>query len=228
MGFGILFIGYFLLLNIGYYELTDAIAAAVMLYAFYKLKDINGGFKGGIAPASVFAAFGLLELALFSLPFFGIDLSISWLETLIPMLRHGIVCVTSILMLTGMKEVATEVELDALSKRCARNIYITIAVFAITILLEGGFFVSASNPKLGAAIYLIAIIARLVILVLNLIAIYSCHMRICMPGQDDDKVKESRFGFVNDFRRHQEDKQREYAEYKLEKFKSKKNKKRKK
>ena len=201
MGFGILFIGYFLLLNIGYYELTDAIAAAVMLYAFYKLKDINGGFKGGIAHASVFAAFGLLELALFSLPFFGIDLSISWLETLIPMLRHGIVCVTSILMLTGMKEVATEVELDALSKRCARNIYITIAVFAITILLEGGFFVSASNPKLGAAIYLIAIIARLVILVLNLIAIYSCHMRICMPGQDDDKVKESRFGFVNDFRR---------------------------
>lgn len=228
MGFGILFIGYFLLLNIGYYELTDAISAAVMLYAFYKLKDINDGFKGGIAPASVFLAFGLVDLTLFALPFFGINLTVSWLRMLIPMLRHCIVCIISILMLTGMKDVAAEVDLPALAKRCKRNLYLTVLIFAITILLEGGFFVSESNPRLKATLYLIAIIARLVILVLNLIAIYSCHMRICMPGQDEEKVKESRFGFVNDFRRHQEEKQKEYAEYKLEKLRSKKNKKRKK
>ncbi len=199
-----------------------------MLYAFYKLKNINSGFKNGIVPASVFLVFGLGELALFTLPFFGLNLSLPLLETLIPMLRHGIVCITSILMLLGMREVATEVELPALSKRCTRNIYLTVIIFALTILLEGGFFVSASNPRLSIMLYLIAIIARLVIIILNLIAIYSCHMRICMPGQDDEKNNESRFGFVNEFRRHQEDKQREYAEYKLEKLKSKKNKKRKK
>ena len=61
---------------------------------------------------------------------------------------------------------------------------------------------------------------------LNLVQIYGAHMRIYLP--ENEVEKESRFGFVNAFRRHEEEKSREYAEYKLEKMKAKKAKKRKK
>ena len=46
-------------------------------------------------------------------------------------------------------------------------------------------------------------------------------MRICMPEDKEMEEKESKFGFVNSFRRHEEEKQREYAEYRLEKMKKK-------
>ena len=45
MGFGTLFFGYFLILNVTYYGFTDAIAAAVMLLGFYKLSTVNSYFK---------------------------------------------------------------------------------------------------------------------------------------------------------------------------------------
>jgi hypothetical protein len=41
MGFGMLFIGYFLLINITYFEYTDIIAAMLMLMAAYKLSFVN-------------------------------------------------------------------------------------------------------------------------------------------------------------------------------------------
>ena len=55
-------------------------------------------------------------------------------------------------------------------------------------------------------------------------------MKICMPEDVDNDVpdKPSRFEFVNKHREHTLQKQREYAEYKLEKFKKKNSKKKKK
>ena len=46
-------------------------------------------------------------------------------------------------------------------------------------------------------------------------------MRICMPEDEDMPEKESKFKLVNAFRRHEEEKRREYAEYKLDKLKKK-------
>lgn len=227
MGFGTLFVGYFLLLNFAYYDMTDAIAAAVMLYAFYKLKGINRGFNQALIAVAVFTVFGLAELVISVLgttvP--GLDFSaIVWLR---PILRHGIICITSFLMLIGMRDVAEEVGLPIIANRCVRNFYITGIVYVLNVFLEIAGLVSILGPQILAYLYFGATIATMVTIILNLISIYSCHMRICMPGDDVDTEKESRFGFVNEMRRHREEKEREYAEYKLEKFKSK-NKKRKK
>ncbi len=227
MGFGTLFVGYFLLLNFAYYDLTDAIAAAVMLYAFYKLKNINEGFKNGVIAASVFTVFGLLELILSVLgtvlPSF--DLSpILWLR---PILRHGIICITTFFMLGGMREVADEVGLPFIASRCKRNFYITGCVYILNVFSEIAGLSSIFEPRLLAFIYLYVTLATIGVICLNLISIYSCHVRICMPDDDLDKVKESRFGFINEMRRHKEEKEREYAEYKLEKLKSKKKKRKK-
>lgn len=227
MGFGTLFVGYFLLLNIAYYEITDAIAAAVMLYAFYKLRGINSGFKNGMAMAAIFTVFALGELCVAVMgtvmPY--IDLSfVVWIR---PMLRHAVICVTTFFMLIGMREVAKEVDLPYLSKRCARNFYFTGGVYVLNVFLEIAGLVSIISPLVLAYLYMFCTLATLAVITLNLVAIYSCHMKICMPDEVDMPEKQSRFGFVNEMRRHREEKEREYAEYKLEKLKSK-NKKRKK
>jgi hypothetical protein len=53
-------------------------------------------------------------------------------------------------------------------------------------------------------------------------------MKICMPDELTEKEdKKSRLGFVNKFKEHEEEKRREYAEYKLEQLRKKNQKKRK-
>ena len=55
----------------------------------------------------------------------------------------------------------------------------------------------------------------------SLTVIYSAYKWICMPEDVDNDVKEkpSRFGIIESFRARQEQKNREYAEYKLNKMK---------
>ena len=55
---------------------------------------------------------------------------------------------------------------------------------------------------------------------MNLILIYNCYMQICMPEDLLPKEsKKSKLEFINKFAEHEEEKRREYAEYKLEKMK---------
>ena len=61
MGFGTLFIGVFLLLNLSFFGFTDLLSGVVMLMAFYKLRGINRYFKAAIIPTGVFCAVGLTE-----------------------------------------------------------------------------------------------------------------------------------------------------------------------
>ena len=62
MGFGTLFIGYFLILNITYYSFTDIIAALIMLLGLYKLSTVNKHFKLGTYSCIGFSCFALVEL----------------------------------------------------------------------------------------------------------------------------------------------------------------------
>ena len=72
MGFGLLFIGYFFLINITYYAYTDIIGAMVMLMALYKLGRFCRDFKHAAVADTVFAVFATGELVLAALGAFGI------------------------------------------------------------------------------------------------------------------------------------------------------------
>ena len=69
----------------------------------------------------------------------------------------------------------------------------------------------------------ISLVLNMTLTVLILIRIYDCYAKICMPEDKhpEEAPKESRFEFVNKFRRHEENKRQEYADYKLDKFKKK-------
>ena len=221
MGFGILFIGYFFILNFPYCEFTDAFAAALIMYALYKLAYLNRPFKLALYSSFAFAALGVFELAVAMWDMLAPIADGSLLVLIPTLLRHLFIGFTSFLMLIGMREVASEVGLSELSKKCTWRAYATIAIYAASIFLESASLAEFIDSRVLAVSYVLCVVAALVITVLDLSAIYSCYMRICMPGEEDVGEKKSRFEFVNSFRRHEEEKQREYREYRLEQLKKK-------
>ena len=221
MGFGTLFIGYFFILNISYYGFTDAVAGIIMLYAAYKLAEINRGFKLGAWATAFFTVFGIFELGYNVYDIFFVMGSVSpMLISAISLLRYVLVALATAFLLFGMREVANEVGLRILSIKCERVLYMSIPVYGISILLEI-LAVLGISGKIFTVIGIMTLVCNVALTVMVLICIYSCYAKICMPGDEEreTKTRESRFAFVNAFRRHEEEKQREYAEYKLAKYK---------
>lgn len=229
MGFGLLFIGYFLLLNLTNPGYTDLIAGLITVMAFYKLSGVNKYFRMNIVPTIMLSAFGAFELFCEFADMFGI--SMSAVASYLPAPRYLLMGIITVVMLLGIEDVANEV--DAIETKFKAKIArpISLVLFpvcavlefpAITLLIPNGLPITI----VGTA----TIIGTFLAIIYNLITIYSAYMHICMPEDVDNtpKDKPSRFGIVNSFRRHEEEKRREYAEYKIDKMKKKAEKKEKK
>ena len=225
MGFGTLLGGYFLLLNFTvYYRFTDVLAALMMLYALYKLSGINQMFKSATGVAAIFSLFGFGELVIAMLDLFEMLTITESLTSVLAMVRCLIVGVLTVLMLLGMKSVSDEVGLKALTIKCNYLSYVTVIVYSFYIFLETASLSAIFSAQALTYIGTSCIIATLALIIMNLTAIFGCYSKICMPEDNklsDYKEKKSRFGFVNRFRAHEEERRREYAEYKMEKYKNK-------
>ena len=221
MGFGILFIGYFLFLNIAAPGYTDAVGAVLMLWGLYKLSGINKNFRLATYAAAVLTLFGLGELGYEVYDMMAVVAGGDAVRTWLAVLRHFILCITTMLMLLGMQQVSCEVKLARLGAKCGIAARATVAVYILNILLELSALGSFIDVRVLTALGVAALLMRFGTVIFNLTAIYGCYMRICMPGERDLPERESRFGFINAARRYQEKKQREYAEYRLGKLKEK-------
>ncbi len=221
MGFGILFIGYFMFLNIAFPGYTDAAGAVLMLWGLYKLSGINRGFRLATFAAMALTVFGLGELGYEIYDMLAVVQDGESVRAWLAVFRHFILCVTTALMLLGMEEVAQEVKLRLLSAKCRIAARATVVVYIINIILELSALGSLIGAQILAALGVAALLIRFGTVIFNLTAIYSCYMHICMPGERELPERESRFGFVNAFRRHEEEKQKEYADYRLRKMKEK-------
>ena len=216
MGFGILFIGYFFLLNIAYYSYTDAIAAVIMMLALYKLSGINRGFMR--------ATWTALALTLLSCITFGIEVyssfasigAIDTVHTVTSLLRSAALLILHVFMLDGIHEVAREVKLREIALRSRILFYAAITLYSLNILLAIPALALIIPSVALAVASVITILGTLTLTVCVLVEIYRCYMRIYMPGTDEiDEEKPSRFEFVNKFRAHEAERAREYAEYRL-------------
>ena len=141
-----------------------------------------------------------------------------------------------ILLHLGICDVAKEVDIRKTAKGakvCAILCYPVLIIGAterIAYLIFGDLLALV-------IIRIISLFFLLALLVATLITVYSAYMNICMPGEENKEYveKPSKFEFINRFRRRQEEKNREYAEYRLgqmkkrvDRYKEKKNKKSKK
>ena len=198
MGFGTLFIGYFLLLNLTYYGFTDLIAAAIMLLGLYKLSSVNRSFKLAAISSGVFLAFSLGEFGIATYELFTARIDSAVLVSVMSIMRCLVIGVFTLLMLRGIEEVAREVDVEELPARAARMTKVTAVVYSAWIILEAPL--SFINDYVLAVISLLTILATIALLIANLTVIYGCYMRICMPADETLKDKPSRFGFVNEYR----------------------------
>ena len=226
MGFGTLFIGYFLTLNLTYFGYTDTISGLIMTLALYKLAVVNKEFKFSMIFSILFSIIGAVELfeAIFSMfsPAFDGDLLISYIAPF----RYLALGFLTAFMLLGIRTVAIEVGLDKLANRAKLQLPFCYTLFALMAIIEFPVVGSFLPTKLLSILAVIMLLFVFVLICTNLVTIYSAYMRICMP-EDLNKYevsKPSKIGFVNKFREHEEQKQQEYAKYKLEKLRKKRKK----
>ena len=220
MGFGILFIGYFLILNLTYFGVTDVISASVMLLGLYKLSGINKYFKMSLISATVFLVFSLGELGVTFYEMFFKKINSDLFVSYMTIARCLIVGILTVVMLKALGEIAKEVGVSELPKKCDRLIYVSYATYSLWILLS--MPISFLNDYALTVAAFVTIIATLVLIISNLTVIYTCYMKICMPGDEDVmKDKPSRFAFVNEYRERRAEKARKEAEERLKKLKQK-------
>lgn len=221
MGFGILFIGYFLLLNLTYYGYTDLISALVIFMAFYKLQPVNKYFRFGLIPAGLFGAVALVELVEALMSSFSVDLS--FLIDYTAASRYFLIGFISVYMLMGIESIAREVDATTTRTRARVALPLSYILFAAATVFEFPYVGDLIPPKALTYVATSLLFLMFILMIMNLITIYSAYMHICMPEDVDNDVqdKPSKFGFVNKFRDHEVEKNREYAEYKLNKARQK-------
>ena len=225
MGFGTLFIGYFLILNLTYFGYTDTIAALIMMLGLYRLSSVNRDFKFSMVFSIAYALIGTVELfeAVYSMfnPSFNTDVLVSYVAPF----RYLAIGFLTAFMLLGIKSVAEEVGLYNLSRRARIQLPFCYTLFALMAITEFPALGSILPTKILsiAAIFLLLFVFVLIITVL--VTVYTAYMRICMPEDINkyDTEKQSKLEFVNKFRAHEAQKQKEYAEYKLNKLQKKRN-----
>ena len=210
MGFGTLFIGYFLLLNLTYYGFTDAIAAAIMLLGLYKLSGVNRFFKMATVASAVFLAFSLGELGIAVYEIFFKSISTTTLVSVMSIVRCAAIGVLTALMLKGIEDVAREVDIEDLPQKASRLAIISAVIYSLWIAFEAPL--SFMGDFIPALLSLVIMLATIALIIVNLTVIYSCYMKICMPGDEDNsREKTSRFEFVNEYRARKAEREAEVA-----------------
>ncbi len=231
MGFGTLFFGYFLLLNLYYYQFTDLIAALVIAIALQKLSTVNTPFKKAFYVSLAFSALGIVELSLGFLDMFFPILDMARILPYLDIPRYVILAILSVLIFSGIENVSNEVGLHVLAARAHISTIFSLIVYCLSSILSVPVTSDFISPKFFATASVIVFFSVFFIVCLNLYVIFKAYARICMPEDlDYDEDAPSKFEFINRHREHTKQKQKEYAEYKLNKMKekaSRKNKKKK-
>ncbi len=218
MGFGTLFIGYFLLLNLTYYGFTDVIAASVMLLGLYKLSGVNKYFKAAAISSGALLVFSLGELGVAVYEMFIGAINSPALVSVMCIVRCLIIGALTVLILKGIKDVSREVDIENLPAKASRLTVATVVTYALWIILEAPL--SFIDDYVLAVLSLVTILATLALIIINLTLIYTCYMKICMPGDEDiTRDKPSRFAFVNEYRAKKAEREEELARERAERMK---------
>ena len=210
MGFGTLFLGYFFLINITYYPLTDLLSAVLMLLALSSLSRFNKPMRISLFVDGAFCLIALFEFIFAIGDMFSLFTSAS-VSLILPPLRHICVGALSVCLLLGIRSLADEVGLDKLGAKCVRLLSLPALCYLLSALLEIPAIFPEQASKDTQIVALIVLLLTLVSVALILSTIYTAYMRICMPEEADMPEKPSRFAFVNRYREKQEQRNREVA-----------------
>jgi len=222
MGFGVLFAGYFLILNIAYFLITDVIAAAMMALGLSKLAYLNRGFKAAFTCSIVFLVFSIIEFGFGAYEMLFSYTAAPELVSYGAIARNVLLCILSFTAFDGMREVSKEVELDELAKRSRCVAFLALPVFIFAIVAETPVFFAHISPYVAAVISVAAMLATIAYHIFGLTVIYKCYANIFIPENDDEQhnssnKKKKNETFAEAYRRQRDDRQAAKAQMKKKK-----------
>lgn len=221
MGFGILFIGYFFLVNPSYFQYTDIIGAAFMLLGLYRLSRINRSFRIAMITETLFFVFSAAEITLVIVEAFLTKNELAAVTSYIGALRYALILVLTVFILKGIIEVSAEVEANSLLSRAKTSLPLS-AIFGVAAILELPFLTELNKTAsivLGWIAF--AVILSVVVYTVNvLIVIYRAYLGICMPS-DVKPTTTAKGGLMDKYWSHLEQKSQSYADYKRQRRESK-------
>lgn len=225
MGWGILFIGYFLAFFVPVPPLALA-GLALVAFAIWKLMDYRAEFCAAMYWLIPIAACSLAESLVFAskiLPYLGIALpEMPWLSiatAIVSMVKCAFVLCFHAAFMRQVRAFAFELELSAIAKRADWGLWLVgvqSSCYIVAMLLE---LVGWGLDLFSALAYLL----QFVWAIFNLINLFTCYMYICPEGDEAMERKPSRFAFVNEFREKMDERDRMAREREAERIKQKKN-----
>ena len=198
MGFGPLFVGTVLTLNIVAHEYTDFFAYLLMLLGLLHLKEYGTKFKSACISLFPLLAVGATSFVLSFLDFLEIYSS-AWLSSKVSIANHALLCLVTLLILRAVSALAVETELPSLRVRAIRN-GVFAGIYHGCMIFLNVATTSVTLTKIQLYMLLPVMLFGLVYLFLECKLIYSCYMWICPEEDVDMHATPSRFSFVNRFR----------------------------
>lgn len=184
MGFGLLFIGYFVAYVMSYVFIPKLFGCLVMLVGVIKLSEYELGFKKCIPILGVMSAASTYMLVRNVFEYFKIDSAIfnelavnivSVGEELVGFLFH-------IFLLIAISKIAKDTGLENVSFRAMRNLIVVAAAEVAYLLMS---FLPKDSSVVTEVLFWVALALRLIWVVLNLVLLASCYRLICDESDVD-------------------------------------------
>ena len=199
MGFGLLFLGLTLVLVMsGYAVLPAFIGYFLCTYACLKLSEYEEKFKRS---AIVFAVVGVLSLAQSALQLTVLisgNTLLSDLAGYSELFFEAVFYIGQWMLLPALIAIARDTGRTKTVFACRRNQVLFILMFvlyiAANILVRTGWTYSR-----WALVY--AIVSRFIVLILNLVSVFSCYMWICREGEEEEEESRLNAHFSKIFRK---------------------------
>lgn len=201
MGFGLLFIGYFIafLMSMHAYGwATQIIGFYIILRALMKLSEYKHSVTRCLIPLTVMTLCQVFS-AVHSFGFFDAmtgnlftALRHLQIENFINTVSLTFVMIFHFLLLHSIKELAMDVEDTAISRLATRNNYIVGTYFLLDMIV-----ILLPDSNFTKVLFLITVLASIIYPIFILHLLYRCYAGICAPEDKDMEPKPSRFAFIN-------------------------------
>jgi hypothetical protein len=206
MGFGLLFIGYFMaafmsMSPLGGY-LIRLIGYAMILVSALKLKRYNKDFRYLCLGASFMIAIsGIIALSGILGDITAITLFSDSVKNVIGHIERAGYVLFTLSMCYPIRSIAKETEVEKIAVASVRNLIFTVIYLLLYLVAYIPLpFVNDYKAYFGTPVFIIYI----VIIFMNLFMLFSCYAKICDESDVEMAQKPSRFAFVNRFREENE------------------------
>ncbi len=222
MGFGLLFIGYFItfVMTMNNFKFIIApLGYVVTMLALLRLGRFEPRFYFALICSLLLILFGAYGFLHGGADKLGIALPV-WVSAAKPAVDWALFITEAALNITLLVSISALAEKVGLGRQQHGAKWRMIVVGGYYVLDTTRMLYFWNDAKANSFLVPVALLFKLLWIASNLVLIYSCYMRICPEGDEDMPVKEQKLGFVKKFLEETSRARKEIQEYRAEQNKN--------